>query len=149
MNFIKGAGIRREYARGLIKRLNAKLEKGWNPWIESTNNMAFHTMEDVLQHYRKYLDKMLADDIYRFDTHTSYTSYARNMENWNNSRKGRVSYIYQYDETFVQMFLEHVYMERNNTPQTRDNYLLWMSTFSIWLVQNRYMPAWRIVCHPE
>jgi len=139
LNFIKGAGARREYARGLIKRLNAKLEKGWNPWIETTNSKAFHTLEDVLKHYRRYMDKMLTDDIYRQDTHSSYISYARNMENWNNNRRERVTYIYQFDETFVQQFLEHVYVERDNTPQTRDNYLLWLSTFSTWLVQNRYL----------
>lgn len=141
LNFIKGAGARRVYARGLIKRLNTKLEKGWNPWIEATNSKAFHTIEDVLFKYRKYLDKMLEDEIYREDTHESYTSYARNMDNWNNERKDKVIYIYQFDETFVQQFLEHIYIERDNVAVTRNNYLSWMKTFSTWLVQNRYLKS--------
>ena len=110
-----------------------KLANGWNPWIESTNGKAFHTLGDVLKEYRLFIDKMMADNIYREDTHASYVSYARNMENWNNGRKDRVTYIYQFDETFVQQFLEHVYIGRNNTPQTRDNYLIWMGSFSTWL----------------
>lgn len=139
LNFIQGIGARREYAKGLIKRLNVKLANGWNPWIESTNGKAFHTIEDVLKEYRLFIDKMMADNIYRKDTHASYVSYARNMENWNNSRTDRATYIYQFDETFVQQFLEHVYIGRDNTPQTRDNYLLWMMSFSTWLLQGRYL----------
>jgi len=139
INFIQKVGERREYAKGLIRRLNSQLEKGWNPWIESTNGKAYHLLDDVFVQYRRFLDKMFADDIYRKDTYDSYSSYLRNVEKWNISRKERVTFIYQFDSTFVQQFLDHVYLERNNSPQTRNNYLIWLGTFSSWLVQNRYL----------
>ena len=39
LNFIEKVGERRRYADGLIKRLNLKLEQGWNPWVESETGL--------------------------------------------------------------------------------------------------------------
>lgn len=139
LNFIHKVVERRKYASALIKRLNTQLENGWNPWIEADNSRAYHTLEAVFEHYRRFMDKMFADDIYRKDTYDSYISYLKNIEDWNNSRTNRAVYIYQFDSTFVRMVLDHVYVDRNNTPQTRDNYLRWMRTFSTWLLQNQYI----------
>jgi len=139
LNFIIKVAERRAYAAGLIKRLNMQLMNGWNPWIEADNSRAYHTFEDVFDHYRRFLEKMFSDNIYRKDTFDSYISYLRNLENWNNGRTQKSAYIYQYDSTFVRLFLEHIYIERGSTPQTRDNYLGWMRSFSTWLVQQQYL----------
>lgn len=141
INFIEKIADRRRYAQGLIKRLHTQLENGWNPWIEQENGKAYHTLTDVFERYRRFAEKMLADNLYREDTYTSYMSYLRNIEKWNESSKTPLTYIYQFDRTFVHSFLEHVYIDRNNTPQTRDNYLIFMRTFSAWLVQNQYLKA--------
>jgi integrase len=139
LNFIKKASERRIYAQGLIKRLNAQLMDGWNPWIESENGNAYHTVEDVFNHYRRFTEKMFVDNLYRKDTYDSYISYLKNIEDWNMQRKNPSKYIYQFDGAFVRSFLEHIYIERGNTPQTRDNYLGFMRTFSTWLVSNQYL----------
>jgi integrase len=139
LNFIKKTGERRKYAGELIKRLNTQLVNGWNPWIEADNSRAYHTLESVFEHYRRYLDKMFADDIYRKDTYDTYISYLKNVESWNNSRSNKAVYIYQFDQSFVRMMLEHIYLERESKPQTRDNYLRWMKVFSSWLIQNQYL----------
>ena len=138
LNFIKKAAERRIFAQGMMKRLNAKLLDGWNPWIESVHGKAYHTIEDVFTHYRRFTEKMFADNLYREDTYTSYLSYLKNIEDWNNKRPGASRFIYQIDGTFVRMFLEHIYIERGNSPTTRDNYLGFLRTFSTWLVQNQY-----------
>ena len=138
LNFIHKAAERRTFAQGMIKRLNLKLIEGWNPWIESVNGRAYHTIEDVFNHYRAFTEKMFADNIFRQDTYTSYISYLKNIEDWNNNRANRSKFIYQLDGTFVRMFLEHIYIDRGNSPQTRDNYLGWLRTFSTWLIQNQY-----------
>lgn len=139
LNFIEKISERRKYAAALIKRLNVQLENGWNPWIEADNSRAYHTMTDVFEQYRRFMDKMFADNIYRKDTYDSYLSYLRIIENWNETRSNRAVYIYQFDSTFVRLVLDHVYLEKGRGPQTRDNYLIWMRTFSTWLVQNQYV----------
>jgi len=139
LNFIEKNSERRKYANGLIVRINEKLMNGWNPWIESENSKSFHTIEDVFQKYRKFIEKMFLDNMYREDTYVSYISYLRNFENYILSIKRHLTYIYQIDRTIVLSFLEYIYVERNNTPQTRDNYLTFLRVLSTWLVQNQYM----------
>ncbi len=139
LNYIEKIGERRSFAAGLIKRLNYKLERGWNPWIESENSKAYHTITDVFNHYRRHIDKLFRDDVYREDTYVSYVSYLRNIENWNLNRKNPATYIYQFNEDFICDLLEHVHIDRDNSAQTRDNYLGFMKTFSAFLVEKRYL----------
>lgn len=139
LNFIHKVAERRRYAMALIKRLHTQLENGWNPWIEADNSRAYHTLTDVFEQYRRFIEKMYADNIFRKDTYISYASYVKNIEDWNNSRNNRINYIYQFDGTFVREVLDHVYLDRGRSPQTRDNYLRWMKAFSTWLIQNQYM----------
>ena len=141
LNFINKVAERRRYAMALIKRLHTQLENGWNPWIEADNSRAYHTLTDVFEQYRRFIEKMYADNIFRKDTYISYASYLKNIEDWNNQRTNRVNYIYQFDGTFVREVLDHIYIERNSKPQTRDNYLRWMRTFSTWLIQNQYVKS--------
>lgn len=138
LNFIDKAGERRKYADGLIKRLNVKLVHGWNPWVNTNNGVAYHLISDVIEHYRRSIEKLFKDEYYREDTFVSYLSYIRNFERWNNSRDVPLVYIYQFDGTIVQQFLDHIYIDRDNSPQTRDNYLMFLRTFDTWLIQKKY-----------
>jgi len=77
INFVKKISERRRYGEDLKRRVALKLESGWNPWIECETGKAYALYKDVLDHYRKYIAKMVHDDIYREDTYTSYMSYVR------------------------------------------------------------------------
>ena len=139
INFIEKVGDRRKYAQGLMRRLIVKLDNGWNPWIEAESSKAYHTFDDAISHYKRHVDKLYADNIFRKDTHISYISYANNIDLWNKSLKVPHTYIYQFDRTFVQKFMEHVYIERDNSAQTRDNYLRWLRMFSSFLTEHGYL----------
>jgi integrase len=139
LNYIKKKSERRRYADGLLKRLIQKLEQGWNPWIEDEHEKSFHLFKDVVLQYRQFLDKMYSDNLYREDTYISYTSQLRNIERWNEERKNPITYIYQFNTSFVRDFLEHVFIERNNSARTRNNYLAFIRTFSVYLLQRQYV----------
>lgn len=139
INFIEKVTDRRKYAQGLMRRLIVKLDNGWNPWIEAESSKAYHTINEAIDHYKRYVDKLYADNILRRDTHISYISYANNIDVWNKSLQVAYTYIYQFDRAFVQKFLEHIYIERDNSAQTRDNYLRWMRMFSSFLVEHGYL----------
>lgn len=141
VNSIKKIGERRKYAQGLINRLNAQLLQGWNPWVEAESERAYHRWDDVVAQYRRSIDKLFSDGYYREETYRSYMSYLRVLVNWNESRKVPLVYIYQFDSAVVQEFLEYVYVERSNSPQTRDNYLMWLRTWDTWLIQRKYMKS--------
>ena len=139
INFIEKAADRRRYANELCKRIFRKLDEGWNPWIEAENSRAYHTFTEVCEKYRRFIEKMFADGNYREETYVGYASYPRNMVKWNGSRKVPITYIYQFDRLFVSEFLDYVYIDRENTAQTRDNYLTFLRVFSSYLVQNSYL----------
>jgi integrase len=84
---------------------------------------------------------MYHDGVYREDTYKSYISYVKNIEDWNNKQRVPATYIYQFDRGFILRMLEHVYIERNSSAQTRDNYLAFMRLFSSFLVQFQYLSA--------
>lgn len=141
LNHIEKIGERRKYSDGLIKRLNEKLQNGWNPWIETENGKAYHTFNEVCDHYRRYIKKLHADGVHRKETYVTYISYIKNIQDFNNQRNNKITYIYQFDPTFVDDMLEYMYIDKENSPQTRNNYLGFARTFSAFLVQHRYMKS--------
>lgn len=139
LNKIESITVRRKYAIDLIKRLNGKLQNGWNPWIESENRNSCVTLKEVMDKYRTHIAKMLKDGLYRECTYTTYTSYLRVVEDWNvNENPNPITYIYQFDKVFCDRFLEDMYVGRDNTATTRDNYLSFLQTFSKWCLQKSY-----------
>lgn len=138
INFIEKVAERRRYANALMRRIIDQLDKGWNPWIEADNAKAYHLFRDVCEQYKRYITRLMEDGHYRNDTYVSYSSYLRNIELYNQSKKIPITYIYQFDREFVNDFLDYVYLDRENTPQTRDNYLCFLKTFSSFLVQHSF-----------
>ena len=139
INHIPGKIERRKYANDLINRIHDKLRCGWNPWISAEMGKSYSTFKDVCIHYDKLITKKSSDGLYRSETYTSYTSYLRNLKKYNEELKTSIQYIYQFDRQYIIDFLEHVYVDRNNSAQTRDNYLGWLKTFSDFLIQRGYV----------
>lgn len=139
LNHIIKIGDRRKYADGLMKRLIIKLEKGWNPWIEAENEKAYKTFDEACVHYRKYIKKLLGDCVLRPDTHRSYDSQLKNIENWNEKRTIPITYIYQFDREFISDFLDYIYEDLGRSVITRNNYLTFASNFSQFLVDKQYL----------
>lgn len=134
---IKGKAAQRAYAKDLIAKLTKKLMGGWNPWIENCTVLEYTPFPEVCDRYRTYLEKMLVDNDMREETFASYTSYMRIFSSWADDHG--IVYIYQMDRRLVSEFLDYVFVERNNSLQTRNNYLAWLKSFSTWLIQRSYI----------
>lgn len=139
LNHIEKITLRRKYADGLMKRIIEKLDSGWNPWIEAENEKSYRTFAEVCEHYRNHILKLLNDGLLRTDTHRSYLSQLKNIQEWNDKRKTPIIYIYQFDRTFISDFLEYIYIERENSAQTRNNYLTFIRILSSFLLERQYV----------
>ncbi|MGL4520723.1 MAG: tyrosine-type recombinase/integrase [Phocaeicola sp.] len=139
LNFIQKVTDRRKYAKDLMLRLCEKLYAGWNPWIEAEQGSSYITFKEVIENYRTWLDKMYQDDNYREDTMKSYKSYLKNLVDYNASKKIKITYIYQFDKDFVVRFLDEVYINRDNTAYTHDNYLAFIKSFSSYCLSKNYL----------
>lgn len=138
LNYITKVTERRKYAADLMNRLNEKLRRGWNPWIESENNKAYVLFDEACDAYVKLATRYFQDGILREDSYTSYMSYLRNLRKYNKSLKNPIIYVYQLNREYLNEFLEHIYIDRDNSPQTRDNYLMWLRVFAKYLVKQGY-----------
>lgn len=139
LNHIEKVTERKKFASGLIFRLSKQLENGWNPWIEAENSKAYHTFKDVCHKYSTYLQKLFNDGNLREKTLYGYTSMLKMFTGWNDSRKVPITYIYQFDKMLVSDFLDYIYLDRNNSIRTRNNYLTWLCTFDTYLTQHSYL----------
>lgn len=139
LNFIEKVTERRKYAKDYMNRLSEKLSLGWNPWIEQESSNAYMLFADVISKYRTFMNKMLKDGRYRQETLKSYSSYLHNMELFNEQKKVPITYIYQFDKDFCVMLLDEVYITRDNTAFTRDNYLGFLKSFSTFCLNHNYL----------
>jgi len=125
-------------AKDMIRNITRKLEGGWNPWVESSDALTYTTFSSVVEQYHDYLYKRLNDRSLREDTVVSYISYLNIFKEWI-ELKGVVVYMFQLDHLVVSQFLDYVYIERNNSFVTRNNYLGWLRSFSTWLLERGYL----------
>lgn len=139
INNIGNDTAKKKYASQLCHRLSSRLESGWNPWIQPEASPSYHTLEDVFSHYRNYITKLFNDGIYRKSTYDDYSSSLNILSKWNDKQKVPIRYIYQFDRNFCMRFLDYVYIERRNGPVTRNNYLVFLKSFSTFLVQYQYL----------
>lgn len=139
INSVGTPAERKRFASQLCHRLSTKLEAGWNPWVESEANGGYKLFSDVLIQYRNYIAKLQKDGVHRESTNHDYTCFARIMENWNEQQKVPIRYIYQFDQSFCVRFLDYAYIERENSPRTRNNYLAFLRSFSGFCIQKLFI----------
>ena len=123
-----------------MKRLTEKLIRGWNPWIETAQPLEYTSFDDVCERYKEYLMKMLKEGSIREETVVSYMSRLRVLTKWKSKEKVNLFYTYQFDRHMVGQFLDYVFIDRNNTLRTRNNYLLWVKVFCKYLFERGYVP---------
>lgn len=139
INYIGKPAEKKKYAAALIFRISRQLDQGWNPWIEAENEKAYHTFNDVCKKYQSYLTKLNKDGSLRDKTMRGYLSMLRLFMKWNEQRKTPITYIYQYEKSLISDYLEYVYIEKDSSIRTRNNYLSWLVSFDMYLVQNSYI----------
>lgn len=140
LGHVKGKRAQKVYGEALIKRLTEKLMQGWNPWIESVQPLEYSSFEEVLEKYKDYLLKLMKEHSMREESVVSYTSRANMLRTWIVTNKINVFYTYQFDRHIVGRFLDYIFVDRNNTIRTRNNYLAWLKTFGKYLSARGYVP---------
>ena len=120
-----------------VAEVNRKLESGWNPLIENNSRKSFTLTAEVIDQYEKFLRKVLKDEVFTEKTYVDYTSRLKMLKAYIDCHA--IPYIYMYDKTYVEGFLEYMYVERDVSARTRNNYLTFLSSMSSWMVECGYL----------
>lgn len=136
---IKNTKERNASADRFCKEVALRLQEGWNPFVERTGESEYTLFEVACSKYEEFLDKLERDQGYRVDTTVGYRSKLRILQDWMKCQSRKAYYSYQFDEKMVSRFLDYVYVERNNTITTRNNYYNWLLGFCKYLKQHHYI----------
>lgn len=139
LDHMKSQRSRNSYARSLVEELTQKLIRGWNPWVEVKAGAQFTSWNEVCSLYRQYVMKLHNDSAFREETMRDYLSRLNILEKWEGISTFKVFYPFQLDEVVLSKFLDYILIERNNSPQTYNNYLAWLHTFFTWMKARRYI----------
>ena len=119
---IKSVRERRRRASELISTISARLREGWNCWADVESSRGYTLYENVRRMYTTYIEKLLSTGAIKENTYLGYKSYFANFNDWLN-RSGRpVVYAYQLDRLLFSDFLDYLFLVRDVSALTRNNY---------------------------
>lgn len=139
LDHIKGKRAQKQYGMALVRKLTEKLMQGWNPWIETVQPLEYTKFDDACERYKEYLLKMASEHDLREETIKSYLSRLKIFREWKEKKNVSLFYTYQFDRRIVGQFIDYIFVDRNNTMRTRNNYLCWVKTFCKYLLQRGYI----------
>lgn len=134
-------------AAEIIEALTKQLMSGWNPWVRSDDSRGFIPFEECLA---KYLENVNRMD--RKKTIQSYTSRANILLEYQKECALPITYIYQFDEAFCNDFIDWIYLDRESSPRTRNNYRGWLYGLAEYFISRKYIkenPVEKIKILPE
>lgn len=139
LDHIKGKRAQKQYGMVLVRKLTEKLIQGWNPWIEAVQPLEYTNFDDACERYKEYLLKMSSEHDMREETIKSYLSRLKIFREWKEKKNINLFYTYQFDRKIVGQFIDYIFVDRNNTMRTRNNYLCWVKTFCKYMLQRGYI----------
>lgn len=136
---IKSIRERRHRAQELIVGLTAKLKSGWNVWVENGSSRQYTVFDTVCKLYFSNIEMLLQRGQMKKSTYASYTSYLHVFKEYVSKRPFKVVYAYQFNKGLVSDFLDYMYFDKEVSARTRNNYQLWLSSFSEWMMQKDFI----------
>jgi len=121
-------------AAEIIEAVTKQLMTGWNPWITSDEARGFVLFEDCLNKYMEYVERKD-----RKKTRDAYRSRVNILKEYLQSCTLPIRYAYQFDSAFCNEFIDWIYLDRESTPRTRNNYRGWLFGFAEFMIARKYI----------
>lgn len=135
LNHIKSKANRMRYAKRLVSHINNKLDQGWNPWTDNSENRKKYTsIKEALDFVFAYKSKFI-----RPRSIPQYRNRIKILKEWLEAGGLLQSYIFDFTESRAHDFMNHLLMSKNISARTYNNYLLDYRTFFNTLVRNNYI----------
>jgi integrase len=149
---IKNKSERRKLGRKMVLEINKKLERGWNPFINSNEVRGFVKFSEAARVFLDRAKKEVKNGQKREDTYRSYKSFINNILEYLKEIREEEMFAIKFKDDLVRDFLDVIYYDRDNSARTRNNYLRFIRTLSDWLIRHKYIsenPTTRIELVPQ
>ena len=134
-------------ASEIMEVLTKQLAQGWNPWVTDDESRGFVYFDNCLERYLDYVDRMD-----RKKTRQSYRSRVNILREFITSQVNPIKYAYQFDIGFCNDFIDWIYLDRESSPRTRNNYRGWLYGLAEFLIARKHIntnPVEHIKVMPE
>jgi integrase len=98
-------------------------------------------LDEVSDAYRRDIAKKLQEGYIREKTARGYASMLNVMQKFNNEKPRPITYIYQFNLDFCNSFIDYIWLDKGSSGTTRDNYLVWLRSFSAFLYSKQYIQS--------
>ena len=126
-------------ASEIIETVTNRLRSGWNVWIKTETTREQTSFTECLELYKIYLNRSVETGHMKGKTAYGYLSYLGIFMEWLQQRLVPVKFCYQVDNLLLTDFLDYVFIDREGSACTRNNYLTWLSTLCAWMVSKGYL----------
>lgn len=120
----------------IIEVVTKQLMQGWNPWVSADESRGFTLFDDCVKRYLEYVERMD-----RKKTRDSYRSRVNVLKEYISSTVIPIKYVYQFDSVFCNDFIDWIFLDRESSPRTRNNYRGWLYGFSEFLLSRKYIKS--------
>lgn len=141
------ASEKKRRASEIMDVLTKQLAQGWNPWVTDDESRGFVYFDNCLERYLDYVDRMD-----RKKTRQSYRSRVNILREFITSQVNPIKYAYQFDIGFCNDFIDWIYLDRESSPRTRNNYRGWLYGLAEFLIARKHIntnPVEHIKVMPE
>lgn len=133
INRIKGIAERRKFANQIIQEINKKLYGGWNPYLEESAPRGFTPLKEVMEIFYRSKEREL-----RADSLRSYRSFIDIFGKWLDDTKRSQIFSAKFDKLDALEFMEFLYNVKKVSNKTWNNYKLFFSNLSNWMIEHKY-----------
>jgi integrase/recombinase XerD len=124
---------RLKHGKKIVLEINNKLVAGWSPFLEETGKN-YKTFKEVIDAFLKQLKKQLKDGVVREDTLRTYNSNLNLFQQFFIEKHIKITFAIEINKKICVQYLDWVYVDRNNSPRTRNNHLIFLKLFCAFLV---------------
>lgn len=136
LDYIKDVRSRDKYARDIIKELHEKLKRGWHPDGEIQDS--YITISVALEHYLSKKQKEFKDGQLRYDSIRSLKSMMGVFLKWLQTNKYQDLLPTNFTKRHAAEYLEYIYMGKDVSSTTYNNYLMYARMFFNEFIQQDY-----------
>lgn len=135
---LKNKSERTRHANRIVTEINKKLASGWSPWLE-TPGKSFKAFEEGCNRFLDNTEKEIGDGIKRPDTLRAYKSYLNMIKTYLKEKAIKITFAIEFNKDVAIGYLDWIYYERQNSPNTYNNHLQFLCTFGNFLIERGYI----------
>lgn len=136
VNFIESLAERKKYAENLVREINKKLYSDWNPFTDELNPRGLRKLTEIMDEFFNSKKRELRPDSLR-----SYKSYIHTLNLWLNKFKKSEIRCDDFSKVDAIEFLQWVYIQRNLSSRTFNNYKMFFCILWNWLKEHQYVSS--------